>query len=157
MLRDMIAPIHREDNAPKFTVTLANGENVILDSGSIFPSNALDTTSLLVVATKISGQSSPVLCETTWDGLKDLINLTATKSESELLDKLYAVYGSVSMTTPEQASQNEEQFSDYLADLTIMLVIMRQLKGIKIAVISGNDKDLLRANLPLAHCSMLWI
>lgn len=156
--RDAIIPLYPDDSneAPKFTVTLTNGTNVVLNSGSAFPMDALPTTELLVVVTKASGQAVPVLCETTWGELKDLIDDMATKPESELESTLANVFQAVNATNPAAARRDPQQFADYLADLTIVLVIMRQLKGTKIHLLQGNDKELVVAqNIPFVYLSTL--
>ncbi len=157
--RDEVVPIVADGTKyiPTFTVSLTSGVDVILPSGSTFPMDAVPTTEIMVVVTKASGQPVPVLCQTTWGELKSSIEDLETRTEDALVCILSSCTHSTSTITPAEAHKGLKTFSDYLSDLVIILVIMRQLKGTKLAILDGKNKGLFVGSSSSSVCTSVLL
>lgn len=145
------------EDVPDFVVPMADGRNVSLKSGTNFPFDAHPDFELLIVATAFSGQEKPVLCQSTWGSLKDLIETVDLYSSADFRERRESVLLAVGATSPSHAAEDPARFADYLADLTILMVMTRRERGRKLPVLAGDTVDLMKLDLPRLYCSMLFV
>ncbi len=120
-----------------FKLRLDSGEEKFLKSGSPFPMNAHPDTQVLLDASQIAGET--VFTGTSWKSLKGMIEQADGLSAEALLNAYMNVKAAVTGTSFDQAQTDPQKLSNYLADLQIMLVIIRKSRNAPLVIFQAKD------------------
>lgn len=160
-MQDAIHTLHPgQESPPTITVPLRGGTTRTLPTGSAFPQDAHPDSDWMLVATHLSGQKTPVLCQTRWGELQEFIQYVDSLNTDENTAMLVETGGKVACTTPAQASLDPQSFKDYITDLIVLLVLNRKLFGKSITVLNGDDASVLTAvsdEMPIVYLTALTL